>query len=100
MAFTVGATDPSPVDQAAGFAYSINWGDGSPPEAIARTEGNGQLVARHAYAATGNYTVQVTATDKDGASSAAPGSTSIQINPADAATWGRSSPRRPLWSWQ
>ena len=31
VAFTVGATDPSPVDQAAGFAYSITWGDGSPP---------------------------------------------------------------------
>ena len=88
VAFMVGASDPSAADQAAGFTYSINWGDGSPIEAIARSEGNGELVARHAYAATGNYTVQVTATDKDGASSAPPASTSIQINAANASSLG------------
>ena len=30
LTYTASATDPSTVDQAAGFAYSINWGDGSP----------------------------------------------------------------------
>src|SRR5581483_583887 len=28
--FTLTANDPSPADQAAGFTFTINWGDGSP----------------------------------------------------------------------
>jgi hypothetical protein len=66
----VGSTDPSAADQAAGFAYSIDRGDGSPAQVIARSLGNGATTASHAFATTGSKTVQVTATDKDGGASA------------------------------
>jgi Ca2+-binding RTX toxin-like protein len=65
--FTFGAADPSSVDQAAGFTYSINWGDGSTQTA----SGLSGLQVDHVYAASGNYTVTVTATDKDGGVSSA-----------------------------
>jgi streptogramin lyase len=65
LTFTVSATDPSPVDQAAGFEYAINWGDGSPVQTIPRTSGNGSGVSvAHVYTTTGSYTVSVTATDQ------------------------------------
>jgi hypothetical protein len=68
--FTFAATDPSPIDQAAGFAYAITWGDGS-TTSITATAGNGAGVAMdHVYTSTGSYTVQMTATDKDGGASA------------------------------
>jgi Ca2+-binding RTX toxin-like protein len=58
--FTLTASDPSSADQTAGFTFDINWGDGSPIETVSGT------TAKHAYAASGNYPVTVTATDKDG----------------------------------
>ena len=60
-------TDPSGVDTAAGFTYSINWGDGSAVETVT---GSALRQIQHAYAATGTYTVTVTAQDKDGEVSA------------------------------
>jgi hypothetical protein len=60
--FTLGATDPSPVDQAAGFTYSINWGDGN----TSTLSGLSGITASHAYATAGTFNVQMTATDKDG----------------------------------
>jgi len=60
--FTLGASDPSPVDQAAGFTFSINWGDLS---SQTLTGPSGTQVD-HVYTTSGTYTVQVTATDKDG----------------------------------
>src|SRR5438445_2568811 len=60
--FTLSANDPSPVDQAAGFTFNIDWGDGS-TQTIAGPSG---LQLDHVYSDTGSYTVQVTATDKDG----------------------------------
>jgi PKD repeat protein len=60
--FTLGALDPSPVDQAAGFTYSINWGDGNSQI----TNGPDGSQVGHVYAASGTYTVSVQATDKDG----------------------------------
>jgi hypothetical protein len=65
--FTLTATDPSPVDQAAGFTFSIDWGDGTTQEV---TGASGTAV-EHTFTATGNYTVSVFATDKDGGTSAA-----------------------------
>ncbi len=67
LTFTAAANDPSPVDQAAGFAYSINWGDGSPVQGVPQTAGNGGGVSfSHSFASTGNHSVTLTATDKDG----------------------------------
>lgn len=67
VTFTISASDPSPVDRAAGFDYNINWGDGKTETA---SDFVGTLSKVHAYAKTGTYTVTVTATDKDGAVSA------------------------------
>jgi VCBS repeat-containing protein len=60
--FTFGAWDPSPVDQASDFTYSINWGDGN-TETVSGPNGS---ILDHVYASTGTYTVSVQATDKDG----------------------------------
>jgi PKD repeat protein len=60
IAFHATATDPSPVDQAAGFTYSWNFGDG--------TTGSGSDPV-HVYNSLGSYTATVTATDKDGGTS-------------------------------
>jgi hypothetical protein len=64
LTFTVGATDPSPSLDAAGFTYTITWGDGSTPTTVAATPGNGSGVAvSHAFPA-GPYTVHVSAADQ------------------------------------
>jgi hypothetical protein len=64
--FTVTASDPSPVDEAAGFEYTIAWGDASPMQTVPRTMANGSGVSlEHVFPASGTYTMQVTATDKD-----------------------------------
>src|SRR4029077_15756343 len=66
-------------DQAAGFVYTINWGDGSPLQTIPRTALNGPGVAvDHVYAASGSYTVQATATEEGGSSGATSRAISIQ----------------------
>jgi Ca2+-binding RTX toxin-like protein len=64
--FSLSAKDPSPLDQQAGFRYSINWGDGT-TETIT---GPGAASSGHVYAATGTYVVSMNAFDKDGAVSA------------------------------
>src|SRR5262249_29979585 len=61
--FTFLATDPSPIDQAAGFIFAIKWGDA----ANQTVTGASGLKLDHIYTATGTFTVQVTATDDDGA---------------------------------
>ncbi len=67
-AFTFSATDPSPVDQQAGFTFQVNWGDGSPVQTILPGK-PGAL--SHVYTSAGTFSVQVTAIDKDGVSSRA-----------------------------
>jgi Concanavalin A-like lectin/glucanases superfamily/PKD domain len=67
LVFAIGALDPSSVDQTAGFAYTINWGDDSTVQTIARTENNGHgLTLNHVFRVAGTYTITLTATDKDG----------------------------------
>jgi hypothetical protein len=77
--FTVKATAVSPMDQAAGFTYTINWGDGSPVQIIARSAGNGSGIAvDHIYTTIGSYPVGVTATEDGGSSGVASQSVVIQ----------------------
>ena len=66
LTYTAFATDPSTLDQAAGFAYSINWGDGTPIQTVAATAGNGSGVSlSHPFTKAGTFTVTLSATDKD-----------------------------------
>jgi Ca2+-binding RTX toxin-like protein len=66
--FTFSATDPSSVDQAAGFTYQITWGDGSTQ--TVQGPGSGVQVA-HVFTGTGSFSAAVTATDKDSGTGAA-----------------------------
>jgi hypothetical protein len=83
--FTLTATDPSPVDQAAGFTFAINWGDGS----TQTVTGPSGTAVSHVYTASGAYTVKVTAKDKDGGTSAAAAQTdtitavALETDPTD-----------------
>ncbi len=86
LTFTLRANDPSPVDQAAGFTYTINWGDGTLAQpdiqVISATAGNGAGAAvTHDYVqgAATPYHFTVTATDKDGGVSTIV-TASVQIN--------------------
>src|SRR5262249_5806239 len=67
LTYSLGVADPSPVDQAAGFTFTIDWGDGSSETAA----GPSGLTLDHIYTASGTYIVTVPAADKDGATSAA-----------------------------
>src|SRR5262249_39894750 len=60
--FALGAADPSAVDQAGSFIFNINWGDGSSQPST----GPASQQVGHIYTAAGTFTVQITATDKDG----------------------------------
>src|SRR5205807_4016928 len=62
------AIDPSPADQAAGFTYQIDWGDGTTQTVQGPASG---VTAGHVYTGSGAYTVSVTATDKDAGTSPA-----------------------------
>jgi Ca2+-binding RTX toxin-like protein len=66
LTFVFSASDPSPVDEAAGFTYEIDWGDGETQTVSGPASG---VSLTHRYAAVGAYTVGVVATDKDGAAS-------------------------------
>jgi PKD domain/RTX calcium-binding nonapeptide repeat (4 copies) len=65
--FSLTASDPSSVDQAAGFSFAIAWGDGSTQSV---TGPSGTAVS-HVYTTSGSFGVHVTARDKDGATGAA-----------------------------
>jgi VCBS repeat-containing protein len=60
--FVFGADDPSPIDAAAGFTYSIDWGDGS----TQTVSGPSGQPVDHVFANSGVHQVRVFATDKDG----------------------------------
>lgn len=85
--FSLHAADPSPIDQAAGFTYQIDWdGDGMVDQTVAGPDG---VQVSHTYTDVGTYTVRMTATDKDGGTSAAVDRTitievlAFQPDPAD-----------------
>lgn len=61
--FTLSATDPSQVDQHAGFTFDVDWdGDGNSDENIFGSDGT---QVQHVFTSPGTYTVGLTATDKD-----------------------------------
>jgi hypothetical protein len=73
--FTLSASDPSSADQAAGFTYAIDFdGDGTVDQIIG-PGASGQISIDHIYDRLGTFTLQVTATDKDGGTS----STATQV---------------------
>src|SRR5262249_36421893 len=59
--YTFTATDSSAADQAAGFTFTIAWGDGTTDTVT----GPSGTTATHIYQATGVTTIAVTARDKD-----------------------------------
>jgi len=64
LSFTLLASDPSSVDQAAGFTFHIDWnGDGSDVQTV---QGASGTVVQHTFTTSGAKTVHLTATDKDG----------------------------------
>jgi hypothetical protein len=63
----VGAADPSPSDMTGTFAYTVDWGDGTP---VVNLTGPSDPPVTHTYTAAGSFTVTATATDRDGATSA------------------------------
>jgi ELWxxDGT repeat protein len=77
IALKLSTSSPSSVDQAAGFSYTISWGDGSP---TATVSAGSILMLNHVYQHTGVYTITATATDDDGMKSSAT-TTSITISP-------------------
>jgi uncharacterized delta-60 repeat protein len=62
LTYTLSGHDPSPVDQAAGFTFQITWGDGT-TQSVSGASG---VQVSHVFTASGSFTVQVTAQDKDG----------------------------------
>jgi subtilisin-like proprotein convertase family protein len=77
----VGAADPSSSDMAGTFAYTVEWGDGTP---LVNLTGPSDPPVTHTYTAAGSFTVTATATDPDGATSA-PTTFTMTVN-AQAAT--------------
>jgi Tol biopolymer transport system component len=88
--FTVSATDVSTSDQAAGFRYTVDWGDHSRVETIDPSANNGSGIAvNHVYTRLGPFTVSVTVADQNGAVSQAATTVltvsqfGLQVDPVD-----------------
>ncbi|MBY0587807.1 hypothetical protein K2X85_11565, partial [bacterium] len=64
ISFTLTASDPSSVDQAASFTYQVDWNNDN---IVDFTQSGGtSIVVSNIYTASGVYTARVRATDKDG----------------------------------
>jgi hypothetical protein len=81
---TFGATDVAAADQAAGFTFVVDWGDGTGPQSVT---GGASVSVSHTWATDGTFTVSVTATDKDGGTSA-PATASVTVVPLVVADAG------------
>ena len=95
LAFNVGAADEAS-DEAAGFSYTIDWGDGSPETTVSASPGNGAVALNHVYLTTGTYTVTVTAANDDGIASA-PATTAVFIQTAAIETDPSDSSKTALY---
>src|SRR5206468_32747 len=79
VTFTLGATDPSPADQAAGFTFNVDWdSNGTVDQTVTGPAGT---TVTHTFSGTGSDTVTVTATDKDGGTSA-PATLAVNVKTA------------------
>jgi hypothetical protein len=78
----VGANDPSSVDMARLFSYTVDWGDGSLPMSVV---GPADPPVTHTYTTAGEFEATFTATDKDGGTS--PGTSVVVLaEPAQTAS--------------
>lgn len=67
--FTLGATDVTPADQAAGFTYHLDWdGDGTVDQTVSGPDGT---LVDHVFTEAGPYTLRLTAVDQHGDASEA-----------------------------
>ncbi len=83
------ATDAATADLAAGFAWSINFGDGSGVQTVPAGTAT-PLTRSHTYTQSGTYVVTATATDKDGGVSIA-ATASVTILGSEIAVSGNGS---------
>jgi hypothetical protein len=65
------ATQDAPTDLAAGFRYQVNFGDGTRPVTLTGGQNGADVLTKYRYRKAGQYTITVTTTDKDGATSIA-----------------------------
>jgi LPXTG-motif cell wall-anchored protein len=86
VTINIGATDPSAADTAAGFTFTVDWGDGTVVPGLTGP------TATHTYTSTGSRTISVTATDKD-AGTSAPATLDISVGSSTpTATLSNSGP--------
>jgi PKD repeat protein len=83
LTFTLGASDTTPGDEAAGFTFAIDWnGDGTTDQTVTGLSGT---QVTHSFADIGVSTVGLTATDQHGAVSAPATFTVEVLNPPPVA---------------
>ena len=85
-ALTVSANFSDPGVNDAPWSYAFDLGDGSPQTAGSTTSQAAPVTATHTYQTAGNYTVQVTVTDRDGASGLGAKSVTVSAAAATART--------------
>ena len=82
VGFSFTALDASSTDRLAGFAWSIDYGDGTEPELVPAATAS-PLARTHAFNHAGTFTVTVSATDKDAGTSPLAGQTIRILTPLE-----------------